>query len=1004
MNDAEHLYPKRNVCPRCGEWEIALGDVFCGFCGLKFEDFDVKLSPNKIVVVGESLPILLKIKNMRSHIAKVTDIEFSVKDVIEFADQDGVLLPISIDPGSEVNINLNAKLVPVDNDHITKIDVFIYSDVQAGVIKREIIFYPPPLIDIEPCEDVFEFTLDDDEKQCHELDVILKRGLIEIDNVISDASWINLIPDCDYSEENPIALDEVEGPKSQRCTLQISKNQVENIFAEKFQDGEAVATFSFLRNAETVLEKQFNIKVIVPPILSIINAKKLVKEKNVELDDGDCDAIFELREEVWIGGRLEKINIPFGVENKGGSSLQMSSWVIEDELKSNLLSLDFLPALLDPGHSTLNDTNLIISLNKIEEGENVISVDLYSNHNGKANSKIRVDIHLNAIIMPEFRGVVAFDFGTTNSCCVVFDQRKDRKFAGTPILPIDWYQERYNRDLLYSQDEYSGKIEFLGNNGSAPSIVIYQKKEVEESSEKRQYVIGNSAYVVLGTADGRATWMSIKNKLGIEDRFHVYFDDDIEANPNSADYSELLPEDISADIIKIFLGRIEYLLKAKISECYISHPVGFVRARLEALKCSFENAGIKTITDDKLWPEPVCAAYHFISNVLLEEYLEKKESREEYILVYDFGGGTTDISYMKINFNCVESKKPKLSTEIIGQDGHRKYGGDNITEEVVKDFIEQIKTLEDCKNVPILRPLHRYEHRSEEEIKLGVKNYYELWRFAESAKKSISDGKDKYEASIELSGFEGKRPLADVVIMNEKINQIVEKGVLVTIQIIKNLLIRAAQKTNFYNPNYILLSGNSCRMPLVKKMIKDHFNESEIRFPIKDDVIDENDVPPEDYVYKESVALGLCKLATNTKGPTEFSIRKPKQISCSLVDLGIIYFRGNKEKFASVIKKGDPLDEWKKAGKQLVYKKGETVTIVERIAPETCDVSFDDIYEDVAEYQLSSDKLQNFTDEDFENAELYIKLTSHQELEMKLETSSGKSEILDKFEIPIRPY
>ena len=132
------------------------------------------------------------------------------------------------------------------------------------------------------------------------------------------------------------------------------------------------------------------------------------------------------------------------------------------------------------------------------------------------------------------------------------------------------------------------------------------------------------------------------------------------------------PEEISSMILAKLKQDAEEKLGEKIEEAVITCPAYFDDSQRAATKAAGEIAGFKV---KRILPEPTAAA--------LAYGFDKRKN--EQILVYDFGGGTFDISILEIGENTIEVKG-------IGGDTH--LGGDDFDQRIINYLIEEYKKQE----------------------------------------------------------------------------------------------------------------------------------------------------------------------------------------------------------------------------------------------------------------------------------------------------------------------
>ena len=129
------------------------------------------------------------------------------------------------------------------------------------------------------------------------------------------------------------------------------------------------------------------------------------------------------------------------------------------------------------------------------------------------------------------------------------------------------------------------------------------------------------------------------------------------------------PPEISALILQKLKEAAEDYLGEKVTEAVITVPAYFNDAQRQATKDAGKIAGLDV---KRIINEPTAAA--------LAYGMDKK--KDELIAVYDFGGGTFDISILEIGENIVEVKSTNGDTHL---------GGDNIDQRLIDWIAEEFK-------------------------------------------------------------------------------------------------------------------------------------------------------------------------------------------------------------------------------------------------------------------------------------------------------------------------
>jgi molecular chaperone DnaK len=256
------------------------------------------------------------------------------------------------------------------------------------------------------------------------------------------------------------------------------------------------------------------------------------------------------------------------------------------------------------------------------------------------------------------------------------------------------------------------------------------------------------------------------------------------------------PEEISAFILRKIKEDVEHKLGEKIEEAVITVPAYFDDAQRSATKAAGEIAGLKV---RRLLPEPTAAA--------LAYGLDKKTNAR--ILVYDFGGGTFDVSILEqVGGDVIETK---------GIDGDSFLGGDDFDQRIMDYIIEEFK-----KNEGV-------------DLREDVLAMQRLKEAAERAKQELST---LLETEINLpyitSTKEGPKHLY-MKLTRSKLEELTRDLVERSIEIVKRAL-----KTLDLRPqdiDDIVLVGGQTRMPLIQEEVKRLFGKEPRRDINPDEVV-----------------------------------------------------------------------------------------------------------------------------------------------------------------------
>lgn len=294
-------------------------------------------------------------------------------------------------------------------------------------------------------------------------------------------------------------------------------------------------------------------------------------------------------------------------------------------------------------------------------------------------------------------------------------------------------------------------------------------------------IVGNEAKEFL-ISDPQNTIFSVKRLLGrsfkdIEVHSSLFsykiIDDDRESlvkiKVGDKFYS---PIELSGMILKELKERAEHALKTAVNRAVITVPAYFNDSQRQATRDAGKLAGLDVL---RIVNEPTAASLAYGIGLNPDE--------EKIIAVYDLGGGTFDVSILKIQNGIFE---------VLSTNGDTFLGGDDFDQAIVNYWIEQNK-LED---------------------KLGDSSFNQALRLkAEEAKKALT-------TQNIFNDFVGDVPCA---ITKIKFEELISAKVDQTIDCCKNALKDAG--LNIADIHEVVMVGGSTRTPLVKGRVAEFFGK-----------------------------------------------------------------------------------------------------------------------------------------------------------------------------------
>ena len=367
--------------------------------------------------------------------------------------------------------------------------------------------------------------------------------------------------------------------------------------------------------------------------------------------------------------------------------------------------------------------------------------------------------------------IIGIDLGTTNSAVAIIE-------AGQPKI-----------------------IENLEGNRTTPSIVSVNKNGERSVGQiaKRQAVT-NPENTVYG----------VKRFMG-----HSFSDKEVQSDIPRVAYKikkgdndgvlitlggkDSRPEEISAMILQKIKADVEAKLGETVTEAVITVPAYFNDTQRQATMDAGKIAGLNVL---RVIPEPTAAAlaYGFNSN------------KNEKIAVYDFGGGTFDISILEVAVHDGNSV-----VEVKSVDGDSHLGGRDIDQK----FVQYIAG----------------EFKKDQGIDVTT-DALALQRLDEAAEKAKHELSTQMETEINLpfitSGVDGPKHLV-VKVTRAKLEELTKEFVDRSIEITKRALDASPFKKEEINE--IIMVGGQTRMPMIVEAVKALFGKEPNRSINPDEVV-----------------------------------------------------------------------------------------------------------------------------------------------------------------------
>jgi len=361
--------------------------------------------------------------------------------------------------------------------------------------------------------------------------------------------------------------------------------------------------------------------------------------------------------------------------------------------------------------------------------------------------------------------IIGIDLGTTNSVVAVME-------GGEPVVITNPEGSRITPSVVgftKSGERLVGQVAkrqaVTNPENTVFSIKRFMGRKFDEVSEEMKMV----PYSVVRASNG-----------------------DVRVKAGGKEYS---PPEISAMILQKLKQAAEEYLGQTVTKAVITVPAYFNDAQRQATKDAGQIAGLEVA---RIVNEPTAAA--------LAYGLDKK--KDETIAVYDFGGGTFDISILEVGEGVVEVKATNGDTHL---------GGDNLDQRIIDWIITEFK--------------------KDEGIDLG-KDRMALQRLKEAAEKAKMELSTVVETEINLpfitADATGPKHMVKKL-TRARFEQLVDDLLQRTVGPTKQALSDAGVDSSKIDE--VVLVGGSTRIPRVQQIVKDLFGKEPHKGVNPDEVV-----------------------------------------------------------------------------------------------------------------------------------------------------------------------
>lgn len=362
--------------------------------------------------------------------------------------------------------------------------------------------------------------------------------------------------------------------------------------------------------------------------------------------------------------------------------------------------------------------------------------------------------------------IIGIDLGTTNSCVSVME-------GNEPVVITNSEGKRTTPSVVAFVDGGERKVGDPAKRQAItnPTKTIYSIKRF----------MGSSFDEVKGEVD-RVPYKVVKGdnntpRVDIDGRLYT-------------------PQEISAMVLQKMKKTAEDYLGHEVSEAVITVPAYFNDAQRQATKEAGEVAGL---TVKRIINEPTAAA--------LAYGLDKK-GIDQKIVVFDFGGGTHDVSILELGDGVFE---------VLATDGDTHLGGDDVDDAIIDWLAEEFKAEEglDLRQDPMA-----------------------LQRLKEAAEKAKIELSSTTSSEINLPYIMPVNGIPKHLVrtlQRSKFEQLISKIVERTIEPCRSALKNAGLSTS--DINEVILVGGSTRIPIIQDAVERFFGKAPSKGVNPDEVV-----------------------------------------------------------------------------------------------------------------------------------------------------------------------
>ncbi len=361
--------------------------------------------------------------------------------------------------------------------------------------------------------------------------------------------------------------------------------------------------------------------------------------------------------------------------------------------------------------------------------------------------------------------IIGIDLGTTNSCVAIMEGREPKVIVNEEGSRITPSVVAYTKDGERLVGQVAKRQAITNPERTIYSVKRFMGRRFGETTEEAKLV---PYKVVKGPSD--------------DARVEI-------------DGKQISAPEISAQVLLKLKRAAENYLGEKVTDAVITVPAYFNDAQRQATKDAGEIAGLNV---RRIVNEPTAAA--------LAYGLDKKQAQK--VVIYDFGGGTFDISILDMGDGAVE---------VLATNGDTHLGGDNIDQRVMEWLIAEFKKdtgLDVSKDKMVIQRLKEAAEKAK--IELSSANETEV-----NLPFLTADATGPKHLNVKLTRAK----------LEAMVDDLIERSLEPARKCLKDSGLQASQIDE------VVLVGGSTRMPKVQEAVKKLFGKEPNRTVNPDEVV-----------------------------------------------------------------------------------------------------------------------------------------------------------------------